>query len=565
LRWAIGRVGRRVEAVTPLEKARRWASELEPRVREARSLWRKSRRYVTLAGNVLRDLHYARGGGRLAQVTAAASVAGYLADAAYPELSIEDELALLGYRLVNTPLAGFLCELVERRGGPTRTMEHGSEEVVKLWENGCRGIAVVYRNGEYESGPYVLADDDSLLIDTTIGELWNQGADLMLEREQESRERHGYRRYVISTLEDPGPYIGEPGPRYWADRLAAYGGRPRTMLIKGPSGVGKSVLARHVGRLAAGGAARTLKVTGEAVQDFGAFELRDIARFLQPTVLLLDDLDVVGHQRRVSFRNGESMLDGLLTTFETLRVEGCLVIVTKMETVSVDDPRRGEHYIEGMRPGRIDELVLIPPPGEQERGAILKHYYGVFQLTPQPSERAHRAIVRMTEGLPGAYLKEVVERLSVHGVGSAKAEIISVLQTAPSPPRERRKGKAIAFVRSGKGEKMSVRIKRRAEADQRRATKLRECADRLEQAATKRLELVEQHMQREEKAVKKKKKKKTKGAGRKSARKPVKRPDVGKLDILAESVEGLIAEDEAAMTARQKTLQAAKQWQRRSG
>jgi hypothetical protein len=45
----------------------------------------------------------------------------------------------------------------------------------------------------------------------------------------------------------------------------------------------------------------------------------------------------------------------------------------------------------------------------------------------------------------------------------------------------------------------------------------------------------------------------------------VKRPDVGKLDILAESVEGLIAEDEAAMTARQKTLQAAKQWQRRSG
>lgn len=513
-----------------------WTSNLEPSVRKARELWRKSRRYVTVASNVLRDLYYVRDGSRLAKVTAAASIAGHVADAVYPELSIEEELVLQGYHPVATPLAGFLCELVERRGHPARTFERGSDQTVKVWEDGIRGVAAVYRGGEYESGPYILADDDSLLVDTSVGELWGQGTDLMLECAPSSKkERSRYRSYAICSIPDPGPFIGEPGPDYWAKRVAAYGGRPRTMLIKGPSGVGKSVLARHVGRLAAGGAARTLKVTGEVVRDFGASELRDIARFLQPTVLLLDDLDV---EKSNQYGDGSgNMLDALLGTFESLRVDGCLVIVTKMETVRVDSPRRGEHYIEGMRPGRVDELVLLPVPDDKTRDAILRHYYQECSVDPLPSDRAHKAIVKMTAGLTGAYLKEVAERLSVHGAGSAKDEIVNILLTAPDPPRKKRKGSAITFVRKRRTGKMSERARRRAQNGLKQAAKFRKRADRLERGASADMELAKKYEAHEKKRVKE-------AAAKKPRKQKRKKPlAVAKSDALAEGLEKLLEVD----------------------
>jgi ATPase family associated with various cellular activities (AAA) len=480
--------------------------EAENWVRKGRELWQGGKRYVGISSRVLRDLQRARNGGPVAKLAAGVSIAGLAIDAAFPELTVEEELAREGYHPIKTPIGGFLCNLIEGRGTPTRTLERkGSDQVVKIWEANASGVAVVYYRRRYEAGPFILAGDDSLLLDTTLTVVWDQGRDLMLERASGNRLRRGDGRYTLAPIPDPGPYIGQPGPEHWAERLERYGDRPRTVLIKGPSGVGKSVMARHIGRLVTGGEARTLRVTGKVLRDFRSSELRDIARFLQPSVLLLDDLDV--KKKSQGYVTKVTMLDALLDMLETLRIKGCLVIATKMEDVPVGDPRRAEHYVQGMRPGRVDEVVVISMPDDKKRDEILRHYYGEYGIET-PDQRGQRAIVRMTKGLTGAYLREVVERIQVHGVDNVKPEIVNVLQTAPKLKNPKRGGAFIAFAqRTGKPEKMSVKLRKSAVKDERKAKRLFLQIQRLELSAEERRQKADEHEAREKAREAKAKKK----------------------------------------------------------
>ncbi len=399
------------------------------RVRGVVHWYRQHRRWFQLGESALRTIYYAREGGPAAVTAACVAMGASVVEAVFPETSLEETLLKQGYHRTNTAIGKLLSSLLEQRGTPTMEIKQ-SLELAKVWEEDGQGAAVIYHDGKYESGPYVLGGDEELLVNAVARAVWDHGQDLMLTAKVTGKSNG----FALVPIKDPGPYIGEPSPEFYAERLARYGVRPRTVLIKGQTGIGKSVLARRIAMEASCGTERTLKVSSTVLKGFGAAELRDLAQYIQPSVLLLDDLDI----RRDPYNEGhrESVITPLLDMLEALRVEGCLVIITMMADVgSKASIYRGQNYVEGMRPGRIDEIVLLYPPSKQERSEILEHYYGLFDIETTP--QLHGAIVSKTRGLTGAYLREVAERLAVHGSKGILKEIEGVLQSAPPTPEKK--------------------------------------------------------------------------------------------------------------------------------
>ena len=489
------------------------------RARAAICWYRKHRDWMNLADRSLRALYYARDGNPARMIAAGASIGADVINKAFPETSIEEDLRQRGYHLLDTPIGGLLCDILSQNGTPSAIIEKGHKETAKLWEEKRAGAAAVYYNDEYHSGPYILGGDERYLLDAVMRQVWSKGTDLMLTTNPDINIRKGSKRFALVPIPDPGPYIGEPGPAYYAGRLSRYGNRPRTLLLKGPSGIGKSVLARHIAALCSSGSARTLKIAGNAIGAFGSAELRDLARFLQPSVMLLDDLNIIDTEERRTRYGSERMLDMLLDVLEALRVEGCLVIATVMvPTDRQQDIYRGDNYVEGMRPGRIDEIVTMFAPEEKDRSDILEHYYGLFGVEP-PDPKVHAKIVKMTNGLTGAYLREVAERIHVHGYENLASEIEAVLQASPPPPPQPKKPARGRIRRVRKKPKTSKDIEKEAKRIERRAVSLRKMAKKADEQAKKKHAAAEKKAAKEaeEKAKKKEKAKAKKGKSKKKA------------------------------------------------
>ena len=192
------------------------------------------------------------------------------------------------------------------------------------------------------------------------------------------------------------------------------------------TGSGKSPATRHIARLMGRESARTLKVAGSVLRACGFDEMISLVKFFQPSVLLLDDLELGNEQRTEEF----------LTILEALRAPDCLVIVTMMTpTDQKKKPKMGDYHFGGMRPGRIDEVFTFFLPDADDRDAILQYYYSQMDV-PNVAANTQKAIVRATSGLSGAYLGEVARRIKIHGIKEWRAEVENVRLAAPDPSAE---------------------------------------------------------------------------------------------------------------------------------
>jgi hypothetical protein len=189
--------------------------------------------------------------------------------------------------------------------------------------------------------------------------------------------------------------------------------RGSTVLVRGPSGAGKTTVARRLAARAMGPGARLLQIPSEILGVLEASQLREIVSILQPDVLVIDDIVF-----------GEDEPD-LLTRLEAVRTDRTFVVITQMTAPGeIDDgvPEPGSLYRPGMRPGRIDEIVTVRAPDEDGRRAILAHYLGM-----EPPSLA----VSATAGLTGAYLKELARRIRARGTDHLEEEIAALLAQAP--------------------------------------------------------------------------------------------------------------------------------------
>jgi hypothetical protein len=94
--------------------------------------------------------------------------------------------------------------------------------------------------------------------------------------------------------------------------------RGSTVLVRGPSGAGKTTVARRLAARAMGPDARMLQIPSEILGVLESSQLREVVSILQPDVLVIDDIEF-----------GEDEPD-LLTRLEAVRSDRTFVVLTQM-------------------------------------------------------------------------------------------------------------------------------------------------------------------------------------------------------------------------------------------
>ncbi len=175
------------------------------------------------------------------------------------------------------------------------------------------------------------------------------------------------------------------------------------LLLYGPPGTGKTYMARAVaGELGA----RFLTVTLADILDRwqgqsekSLHELFQKARRLAPAVLFLDEVDAIGGKRaQYSGSSGmRTIVNQLLQEMDGIGSDndGLFVLGATNHPWDVDTAL--------LRPGRFDRVVLVLPPDEPAREAILRHH-----LAGRPLARIDLgAVIRQTDGFSGADLEHL--------------------------------------------------------------------------------------------------------------------------------------------------------------
>lgn len=180
------------------------------------------------------------------------------------------------------------------------------------------------------------------------------------------------------------------------------------LILYGPPGCGKTFMARAIaGELNAHFISVTIsdildKFLGESEDNIR--KVFERARELAPAVLFFDEVDAVGGKRShnnssMSQRNVVNQLLMEMDGFESNN-DGLFVLAATNHPWDVDSALK--------RPGRFDRMVLVLPPDEPAREAILK-----VHLRGRPIEGIDLAeLVKRTHGFSGADLKHLVTSAS---------------------------------------------------------------------------------------------------------------------------------------------------------
>lgn len=171
----------------------------------------------------------------------------------------------------------------------------------------------------------------------------------------------------------------------------------RGLLLYGPPGTGKTHTTRYlVGQMT--GYTR-LMLTGRALHAIGS--AAELARDLQPAVVVLEDVDLVAEDR--SFGHGSSpVLFDLLDAMDGAAADADLLFVLTTNRSDLLEPALAA------RPGRVDVAVEIDMPDAQARRRLLVLYARSVPL--RLSEADIDGVIERTDGVTASFLKELLRR-----------------------------------------------------------------------------------------------------------------------------------------------------------
>jgi cell division protease FtsH len=187
---------------------------------------------------------------------------------------------------------------------------------------------------------------------------------------------------------------------------------PKGVLLSGPPGTGKTLLARAVaGEANVPFFSISASEFIEMVVGVGASRVRDLfneAKKVAPAIVFIDELDAIGRARGSGMSLGghderEQTLNQILTEMDGFTGSEGVIVIAATNRPEILDPAL-------MRPGRFDRQVVVSPPDQRGRLAILQVHTRKVPLGPDVDLGA---IASATPGMVGADLRNLVNEAAL--------------------------------------------------------------------------------------------------------------------------------------------------------
>jgi transitional endoplasmic reticulum ATPase len=188
---------------------------------------------------------------------------------------------------------------------------------------------------------------------------------------------------------------------------------PKGILLYGPPGCGKTLLARAV---ATESEANYITIKGPEVFSKWVGEsekaIREVfrkARMAAPSVIFFDEMDSLVPRRGLGFSDSgvsERVISQLLTEMDGVVSLEDIVVIAATNRPDMVDPAV-------LRPGRFDRLIYVPEPDEKSRTQIFKIY---TKNVPLAKDVNLSQLIAMTKSYSGADIEALCREAAMHAL-----------------------------------------------------------------------------------------------------------------------------------------------------
>ncbi|MBZ0184967.1 MAG: ATP-binding protein, partial [Candidatus Obscuribacterales bacterium] len=173
----------------------------------------------------------------------------------------------------------------------------------------------------------------------------------------------------------------------------------RGILLHGVPGTGKTLTALYLATQMEG---RTvLMLTGRSQ---GLIETStEIARWLQPSMIIIEDIDLIAEERSQNGNCNTSIMFELLNQMDGLSDDSDVLFLLTTNRPEVLEPALAS------RPGRVDQAYEVMLPDDECRQKLIELYSDGLTLEVEQMDR----LIQRTKGASGAFIYELMRKAAL--------------------------------------------------------------------------------------------------------------------------------------------------------